>query len=796
METVQFNDNWKCWEKGREAKAMQVTIPHDAMLLDKRSADSPGGTNTGWIDAKDYVYEKVFFMPEKQEKEKVVFEFEGVYHKATVYINGKKAAFHDYGYTGFYIDATTCLKYGEENVMRVEVMNSDQPNSRWYTGTGIYRPVWMHRFPEKHIQLNGVRITTLDYKKPKIRVDVKTVGTGPVKIEILSEGEIFYTASGSSTQEIAMDGVSLWSPDHPVLYTCRVTFGDDVQEECFGIRIVECTPEEGFCINGEHILLRGACIHHDNGILGACAYDFAEERKIRILLENGYNAIRSAHNPCSKALLRACDAMGMLVMDEYVDMWYIHKTKYDYATRMSRNYKKDLASIVAKDYNHPSVIMYSSGNEVSETAQKKGIRLCRNLTRCLHHLDGTRPVTCGVNIFFNFLSSMGLGVYSDKKAEDAVSEENHQKKKESVGSEFYNKLAGTLGADFMKFGASLYPCDLRTRGAYAVMDIAGYNYGIRRYKCDLNKYPERLILGSETFCADAWEFWEAAKKNKRIIGDFVWAGMDYLGEVGIGAWEYEDYAQDFNGGLVWLSARAELIDLPGTALAEKKDPRVIFGLDPIGIGVVPVNHTSDSHSPSAWKMTNAIESWSWHGCENKMAQVEVYARAHHVSLFVNKKCVGTKVCPKDCRTIFKTRYHDGKVTAVAYDADNQVIAKTSLRTAGKDTILSVIPEENTVRQEDGLCYVRLQYTDRRGQIKPLVRGEITVEAEGGELLGLGSACPYYPESYLSNKTDTYYGEALAVIRPGNTDKMIVRAHSAYGSGTTEIAIVKSDYHSN
>ena len=459
-----FNENWICYKTGDKENAFAVTLPHDAMQLDERSETSAGGVNTGWYEAQDYTYEKTFILPEKAKDEKVILEFEGVYRKATVYLNGEKVAYHSYGYLGFYVDATKYVKFGEENVIRVEVINHDQPNSRWYSGTGIYRPVWLYIVPKKHLRFDSVKITTLDYKEPKIRVEAWPNAAGEVKVEILekqivtrkavageSAGQTDETiepcidenavqptvqnsdkasdkiialeilqADGKFSREIALPGANLWSPEAPNLYTCRVTFGEDIQEETFGIRVVSCTPEEGFCINGKRVLLKGGCIHHDNGLLGACAYEFAERRKIRILLDAGYNAIRSAHNPCSKALLRACDEMGMLVMDEYIDGWYIHKTKYDYADEILENYRKDLKDMVDKDYNHPSVIMYSTGNEVSETAQKKGIALTKSLTDRLHELDSTRPVSCGINIFFNFLSSMGFGVYSDKKADEAA----------------------------------------------------------------------------------------------------------------------------------------------------------------------------------------------------------------------------------------------------------------------------------------------------------------------------------------------------------------------------------------
>lgn len=793
-ERIDFNRNWKCRRKGDWEEVFDVTLPHDAMLLDKKSEDSPGGKNTGWYDACDYIYSKRFHVPESFGEKCVMLEFEGVYQNASVYLNGKKIGTHEYGYTGFFLDITKYLRWGKENVIEVEAGNSAQPNSRWYTGTGIYRPVWLYVLPKHHILPEEIRITTLDYRNPRIRVDVMAEGTGQVQIDIM-DGE---TVAGSAKCEapagqsernafsacIELPEAELWEPEHPRLYVCRVAFGDDVREERFGIRVIESSPENGFCINGKRVILRGACIHHDNGVLGARAYEYAEYRKVRILREAGYNAIRSAHNPCSKALLEACDRLGMLVVDEYADMWYIHKTKYDYAPRAEENYEDDLKTIVFKDYNHPSVVMYSIGNEVSETAQKRGIRLCGNMTEYLHSLDPTRPVTCGINIFFNFLSSVGMGVYSDKKAASTA----NSRKKKAVGSEFFNNMAGIFGADFMKTGAVLYPCDVKTRDAFAKLDIAGYNYGIKRYEKDLKKYPSRLILGTETFCSDAYRFIELAKENKRIIGDFVWSGMDYLGETGIGAWEYKDYAPRFDGGLGWVGAGAGRIDLTGKPLAEMRYTRVAFGIDKIGIGVVPPDHAFDSHSPSSWKMTNAVESWSWNGCGGKKTKVEIYARAHHVSLYVNGKCVGTKKMKNDCRAVFQTWYHDGEVRAVSFDKEGNQIAETSLKTAGNETMLRLEPELDAGKERGELLYVRMRYTDKDGITKPLARGEISLEVKGGRLLGCGSACPFYEKSYLGNTSDTYYGEAIAVICPDGAEDISVEAKSPYGRASADVPV--------
>ena len=341
-----------------------------------------------------------------------------------------------------------------------------------------------------------------------------------------SDGEAVFT--------LTLDNARLWTPETPNLYTCRVSFADDEVTETFGVRKVEWGMD-GFLLNGKRYIIQGACIHHDNGLLGAVCDPDAVARKVRLLKENGYNAIRSAHNPCSKALLAECDRQGMLVMDEYIDHWYIHKTEHDYVDYFNDWWHQDLTDMVEKDYNHPCVVLYSTGNEVSETAQKRGIALTKEMTDFLHGLDDSRPVTCGVNIFFNFLSSIGFGVYSDEKAKKEAERAEKAKqrgekaaKKKAVGSQFFNNLAGLLGDEFMKRGATLHGCDVKTRDAFANMDIAGYNYGIYRYKHDLKKYPQRLILGSETFCNDAYKFRELAKQEPRLVGDFVWAGMDYL----------------------------------------------------------------------------------------------------------------------------------------------------------------------------------------------------------------------------------------------------------------------------
>ena len=792
MRSTAFHDNWFVRHVEETGLGTPVTLPHDAMLSEPRTAIAEGGLNVSWFEGRDYVYTKKFTMTQEGLQQHYILEFEGVYRKAEVFVNGKKAAFRPYGYTNFYVELDAFLRAGE-NTIEVIARNADQPNSRWYSGAGIYRPVKLWTSPKAHIELNGVRIRTVSIDPAVVEVRVSTSVPGTVKVQILDGKKEIACVSGEGTMNITIPEARLWSVENPNLYTARVTFGEDVAEETFGIRSLTW-GKDGMKMNGQRVILRGACIHHDNGLLGAVCHPDAVERKLRILKENGYNAIRSAHNPCSKAPLEVCDRIGLLVMDEYIDHWYIHKTMHDYVEFFDTFWKQDMADMVEKDYNHPSVILYSTGNEVAETAQPKGIALAKEMTDFLHTMDDTRPVTCGVNIFFNFLNSIGFGQYSDEKAareaeRAAKAKAEGKKAKESAtGSKFFNDMAGIVGADFMKIGATLKGSDITTRKAFANMDIAGYNYGEKRYKKDLKKYPDRLILGSETFCFDAYKFWELAKENPRLIGDFVWAGFDYLGEVMVGSWEYEEYAKNFDAGLGWMSAGSGRIDLTGKPLGEALYTKVAFELEkgPY-IAVRPLCHKKKSHSPSAWKMTNAQPSWSWRGWEGKKAHVEVYARAAAVELFLNGTSVGKKTMKNDCLFHFHVPYENGTLEAVSYDANGREISRNALTTAGEETMLRAVPEQETV-QAGHLCYIRLQYTDRNGIVKPCERGILDVSVTGGKLVGLGSACPYYELDYRGSRADAYYGEALAIVEADTEGTMTLNVSDGKQIATVSVEV--------
>lgn len=785
-----FNKGWK-WRHLRTQAAAdgsdaygkdfrEVTVPHDAMIGELRTPEAPSAESSGWFEGHDYEYIKDFVPDPMWDGKTLMLEFEGVYHDPEVWVNGELVASRPYGYTNFLVNVTDLFRQGQENQVRVVARNADQPNSRWYSGAGIYRPVVMWVGEPGYIVPNEVHISTVSIDPPVIEIVASTVGgtqlTAEIQIETESGSQTFTAsadvAADRTVLQMALPGAGLWSAEKPILHQCNLVLESgevvDTAQTRFGIRSID-VGNGGFKLNGKRVILQGACIHHDNGILGARTHPDAEERKIRLLQASGYNAIRSAHNPCSKALLDACDRLGMLVMDEYADQWYIHKTRYDYASNLEHWWRDDLRDMVNKDFNHPSVIMYSIGNEVAETAQKKGITLTHDMTEYLHSLDPTRPVTCGINIFFNFLSSMGFGVYSDEKAKSGAASTGRVRKDgvlgrlSAVGSEFYNNLAGIVGADFMKLGAKLPPCDARTRDAFGALDVAGYNYGIRRYRQDLKKYPNRLILGTETFCADAYQFREEAKRSPRLIGDFVWAGMDHLGEVAIGAWEYPDYAPN-DSGFGWLTASQGRLDLTGKSLGESLYTRVALETDPGPfIAVRPVNHTGARHTPSSWRMTNARPTWSWNGCVGKKAEVEVYSRADSVALVLNGQIIGKKQLPKgDCKVVFRCDWQPGKITAISLDKQGRETGRCSLVSALNTTELRAEPESEAA-YPGGLVYVRLRYTDENGVGKPLERGTLKVEVTGAELAGLGSAAPYNLESFLTSDTDTYFGEALAIL---------------------------------
>jgi len=783
MKKIDFNKNWIYRRVDSAEEFRPITLPYDCMIHENRSEDSPGGCNNAWFEGYDYEFIKEFERTAEDLRKKVFLEFEGIYHQAEVYINGEKIGYRPNGYLGITAEITALLKEGK-NILRVTAVGKDIPNSRWYTGVGIYRPVYLYEAEENYILPNGLKIRTVSIDPAVVEVDLTAQGCGKAEITFLYAGKEVVSEKtvidGHAIVQISVPDAKLWNVYTPNLYTCRIKFGSDEREEAFGIRTVSCDAKNGFRLNGKRIILRGACVHHDNGLLGAVTVPEAEERKVRLLQFCGYNAIRSAHNPCSKALLEACDKCGMLMMDEYADGWYIHKTKYDYATYLQEWCERDIRDMVEKDYNHPCVVLYSLGNEVTETAEKRGVELYKKMQDTLKKYDTTRPVTCGINIGFNQAAYTGHSFFSDEKAT-----KNDFK---NLGSEEANHRKWMFGSLFTKLNAILPGCDKATKEIFAVSDVAGYNYGILRYKHDRKKYPKRIILGSESFCEDAEKFMRIAAQDNGVIGDFVWTGMDHLGEVGLGAWEYKDYAPTYIHTKGWLTSGAGRIDITGKLLPEAYYTKAAFGtLRKPYIAVRPVNHIGERHSPSGWKFTNAVSSWAWTGCEGKKATVEVYANGEYVELYLNDKKIGKKSLKKSCRVLFKVPYRKGILTAIAFNKYKREIGRQSLSSVEEETELRIEPETQFVGKGK-FFYVRLRLTDSQGTTKVLKRECIKVSVEGGELVGLGHACPYNDEGYINSETSTYFGEALAIFRTGFAEKMKIYASCPSAEQCVEIKL--------
>ena len=727
-----------------------------------------------------YTYERTFTAPADWEGKKVLVEFEGVYKNSTVSLNGNVIGGHKYGYSTFTVELTG-LNYGAENTLTVVADNSKVPNSRWYTGSGIYRPVWLHIGGADRIEYQGVKITTLSINPAKIKVETKS--TADVTVEIL-DGETVVATGAGACCEIEVPGAKLWSDETPNLYTAKVTCGEDVVEEKFGIRIITWS-NKGLFINGKETLLRGGCVHHDNGIVGAATYDESEWRRVRILKEAGFNAIRSAHNPTSRAMLEACDHYGMYMMDETFDMWYNRKTKYDYGKDYMECWAEDVTSMVNRDYNHPSVILYSIGNEVAEPAEAKGVEVGKAQIDLIRSLDATRPVTIGLNLMILSRAAKGQGIYKDGEMSMAPEQKDDKEEKVQNASLAFNIMASFIGTGMNKGGNSP-KVDALASPIIDALDIAGYNYGSGRYPLEEKAHPERIVFGSETFPQDIWKNWEMVKKYPYLLGDFMWTSWDYLGEAGIGAWSYTG-GMPFNRPYPWVLAGAGVIDICGTPDASCRYASTVWGLENSPrIGVKPVNHPGVRPAKSIWRGTNAIESWAWQGCEGNKAEVEVYSDAASVELLINGKSVGKKKI-KECKAIFKTKYASGTLTAVTYDASGREISRSELVSATGKAGVAVKPEVATAKAGE-VVYVPVEIVGENGVVESNADRKLTVTVQGGELLAFGSANPCTEEQYHTGSFTSYYGRALVIVRAGEAGTITLSVSDGKSPSMAKIQI--------
>lgn len=749
----------------QDGSAHEVCLPHDAMLEEPRSADAPSGSGGAFFAGGRYTYTNTFTA---EAGEHIEIVFGGVYRCSEVRINGQLAGGCDYGYSEFSVTADSFMHSGE-NSIEVTVDNSETPNSRWYSGAGIFRPVCILRGGKKHIAHHGLRVSTLSCSPARVLVEAEHTG-GELRIELLDGERVI--ASGAPG-EYTIPDAKLWSDETPHLYRCRAILSDCgavVDEDAveFGVRVVEWS-RNGLFVNGKKTLLRGGCIHHDCGVLGAASVREAEWRRIAALKAAGFNAIRSAHNPASAETLRACDHYGVYVMDETWDMWYHAKTKHDYSHYFEKNWREDVRTLVRRDFNHPSVILYSIGNEVSEPHEQRGVDLAHEIVELFHKLDSSRPVTGGMNLMIITMAAMGNNLYQDG--------ENTQRKQEKpVDSTTYNQMISQGGAG-MNLAANRPEADAATSPVLDLLDIAGYNYASGRYPLEAEAHPDRVVVGSETFPQDIVKNWRRVEQLPYVVGDFMWTAWDYLGETGIGAWSDSPDALVFSKPYPWLLADCGAFDILGDETAEVYLAQAAWGMicGAPKLAVQPVSMSRD-YAGSMWRGTNAIPSWSWRGCEGRTATVEAYSsNAAEIELLLDGETLGRETVV-DCCAKFETVYRPGRLTAVAYGADGHELGRGELVSAG-DASPALLPEKRSISVGE-TAFIPVRLVDRDGNVESNDDRTLEISVENGALLGFGSARPRTEESFLDGSYTTYYGRAMAVVRADKAGRIRVRCGGA------------------
>lgn len=769
------------WEfSSSDGRKAVVDLPHDAMLEAPRSADAPGGTAEAFFQGGTYTYTKTLDIPKSWLDKHVTLDFDGVYRNTEVFVNDKPAGGCEYGYLPFSISLDDLLKVGS-NVIRVEVDNSAHPSSRWYPGGGIYRPVKLTVSPARHIE--SVRVKTVSIHPAVVEVEVES-DPGNLTVEIIDGDQVVCRGTPG---RLEIPSAKLWSAETPNLYRVRVRLeSGDVKEVSFGVRQLQWSPE-GFFVNGENVLLKGGCLHHDNGIAGAADLEESAYRRVALLKQYGFNAIRSAHNPASENLLKACDELGMYVMDELWDMWFHAKTDADYSSRFMDNYREDIAALIRRDFNHPSVVMYSIGNEVAEPAMECGMDVAGDIIDRIHQLDDTRPVTAGINLMILQTTAQGMDIISgegmseDTQGEASTFSALFAGEKVEMTSTMYNMIVSMVG-DGMSGPALLSPSvDKVTSPILDALDIAGYNYGKGRYAAEGTAHPHRIVVGSETMPYDIAQNWAMVEEYPYLIGDFMWTAWDYLGEVGIGAWGYSPDLMTFSKPYPWLLADTGALDILGNPNGEAFWAKATWTGN-LSMAVQPLE--DGDLVKASWRGTNAIPSWSWPGCEGKEAVVEVYCKADKVTLALNGEFLSEQPVEQN-RAVFSIPYSPGKLVAEAF-RDGKSIGTTTLQSAegGANIRLRAEPKHS----EDKVYYFDIALVGDNGELWCKRDQELSIRIDGGELIGFGSARPSTEDRFGSGYYATYYGRAQAIVKASSRKVTVTVSGEGLTPARTSVTI--------
>ena len=773
-ERLRFDNDWKfCLGDpgGAESAAFDaagwrsVDLPHDWSIEGKIDPKNPTGGSGGFFPSGVGWYRRTFTAPAAWNGKRIAVEFEGVYMNATVYINGHELGMHPYGYTTFFHDLTPHLNFAGANFLAVRVDQSKQRNSRWYAGAGIYRHVWLHAAHPVHVAPWGVFVTAPEAGAARARVSVKTrIANDSDTAAAVTVRQVIYSAAGAALarsegtatveargtaeveQEMAVDKPALWSPESPSLYrvvTGVIAGGKPVDEVStpFGIRSVAWSAGQGLLLNGKAVKMTGGCVHHDNGPLGAAAFDRAEERRVEILKESGFTAIRAAHNPPSPAFLDACDRLGMLVLDEAFDCWSKGKNQFDYNVAFQDWWRRDIDAMVLRDRNHPSVVMWSIGNEIPERGEPLGAQEARMIADYLRGLDRTRPITSALNSI--------PGKWSD------------------------------------------------TDGYFSALDVGGYNYNLNNHVEDHKRVPSRIMACTESFARDMFDYWAMVDEFPYIVGDFVWTAIDYLGESGLGRWRYVDAKdttrESYGAPYPCHGADCGDIDFCGNRKAIAHYRNIVWNRgEKLFLGVRQPPPEGKEVRVTRWGVYPVYASWTWPGMEGKPLEVEIYSRGEAARLYLNDKLIGEKPTTRaeKFKASFSVPYTPGVLKAVAVQ-EGKEIAESVLRTVGAPARLRLTADRAALRADgQDLAFITVEALDATGLVHPNADHQVSFMVKGpGTIVAVGNADMTSEEPYQGTQRKLFHGKALVVVRaPRNPGTLTITA-GAPGLQEASIRIV-------
>lgn len=803
---------------GMQKKSRTVNLPHDFMIESDVKADSINGTNTGFYNGDTGTYTKYLDVPEKWADQRILAEFDGVFRDTSVILNGHVMGRHHYGYTPFRVDLSNRVKPGKKNRLAVLVSNDAEQNSRWYPGGGIYRHVYLLLAPQVHIAPDGifahtdhivngdafvtVEVTVENHtsKEQDVWVNIKlkeekedrnAAASGAIKVHIPAHS----SAVGRTC--VCAEQAAIWDIEHPDLYVVTADLVNrrptdqsedmevlDSAETLFGIRTISVDAKNGFMLNGRSLKLKGGCIHHDNGILGAVSLYESEYRKVKLHKDNGYNALRFAHNPMSADLLEACDRLGVLVMDEAFDTWNMPKNRHDFCRHFEAEWKQEMKNFMERDRNHPCVIIWSIGNELPEQGGlSDGYRTSAELAEYARSIDATRPIGGAMCSFFNGLDDEDTEKFWESLMEAA---------KASGGT--LNNLDGEYGRNIWND---------YTESFCAPWDVVGYNYLNYHYEEAGKLFPNRVICATESKPYQMEEYWADVNRYPYLIGDFIWTSQDYIGEAGIGKIVYakpEDApseAQRLNFvQYPWRTSGAGDFDLCGFEKPQLAYHRIIWGSDETYIACHnPANfHKVELLGRYGW--SDCANSWTWDakaGCDIK---VEVYSAAEEVELFINGVSAGRKAAGRanHYKACFPVKYEPGTLEAVSYTG-RQEVSRDCVKSAGAPAGLKITTDERalrgTVLKADGqsLCFAVVEVVDAEGRLIPYAQVPVQAKAEGAAALAaFGTGRCVTEENYTSGKVLSYHGRMLAIVRSGYEKGTATLSVSADGLAGAKLEI--------